>query len=122
MEYEVMRKKLDAYRKPSGQFRRVNGDLLIELLRMWEMHKGPSVEVARQLGMKSKQLGRLVQAARKIAAMTEAVDPAFHELLPQDVPEEAIKGGTGIEMVWGSDKIIRFPTVDTLMDFLKKAS
>ncbi len=36
MEYEVMRKKLDAYRKPSGQFRLVNGDLLIELLRMWE--------------------------------------------------------------------------------------
>ncbi len=44
MEYEVMRRKLDAYRKPNGQFRCVNGDLLIELLRMGEMHTGPSID------------------------------------------------------------------------------
>ncbi len=121
MDYEVMKKKLDAYRKPSGQFRRVNGDLLIELLRMWETHTGSSAEFAKMLGMKRKQLSRLVQTARKIATTTEAVDPAFHELQSQPA-DEGVKPGSGIEMVWGSDKIIRFPTVDTLMDFLKKAS
>jgi hypothetical protein len=63
MEYEVMKKKLDTYRKPKGQFRRVNSDLLVELLRMWELHTGPSSKFARQLGIKSKQLGRLVQQA-----------------------------------------------------------
>jgi hypothetical protein len=121
MDYEVMKKKLDAYRKPSGQFRRVNGDLLIELLRMWEVHTGPSVDFARNLGMKSKQLGRLVQAARKIATTTEAVDPAFHELQPQESTEVGM--GTGIEVIWGADsKIIRFASMDTLMDFLKRAS
>jgi hypothetical protein len=121
MDYEVIKKKLDAYRKPSGQFRRVNGDLLVELLRMWEVHTGPSVEFAKKLGMKSKQLGRLVQAARKIATTTEAVDSAFHEL-KQDSGEGPMKAEGVIEMVWGSDKVIRFPTVDTLMDFLRRAS
>jgi hypothetical protein len=119
MEYEVMKKKLDTYRRPKGQFRGVKSDLLIELLRMWESHTGTSAEFARKLGMKSKQLGRLVQEARKIATTTEAIDPSFHELPVLDPAQSA---GTGIEMVWGSDKIIRFPTVETLMDFLKKAA
>lgn len=119
MDYEVMKKKLDAYRSPKGQFRRVKGDLLMELLRMWEAHTGPSIEVAKKLGMKGKQLGRLVQAARKLATTTEAVDPTFHELQTQEPVELA---QSGIEMTWGSDKIIRFPTIETLMDFLKRAA
>lgn len=119
MDYEVMKKKLDAYRRPKGQFRRVNGELLMELLRMWEAHTGPSVEIARKLGMKSKQLGRLVQAARKLAATTEAIDPTFHELQTQDSVET---DQSGIEMTWGSDKVIRFPTIETLVDFLKRSA
>jgi hypothetical protein len=118
MELEVMKKKLDTYRRPKGQFRGVKSDLLIELLRMWESHTGSSAEFARTLGMKPKQLGRLIQEARKIATTTEAIDPAFHELPVQDPGQS----GAGIEMVWGSDKIIRFPTVETLMDFLKRAA
>lgn len=119
MEFEVMKKKLDTYRRPKGQFRGVKSDLLIELLRMWESHTGSSVEFARKLGMKVRQLGRLVQEARKIATTTEAIDPSFHELPVQD-PSQGT--GTGIEVIWGSDKIIRFPTVETLMDFLKRSA
>ena len=120
MEFEVMKKKLETYRRPKGQFRGVKSDILIELLRSWESHSGSSAEFAKKLGMKRRQLGRLVQEARKIATTTEAIDPAFHELPTQDPPGQS--AGAGIEMIWGSDKIIRFPTVDTLMDFLKKAA
>lgn len=119
MEFEVMKKKLDTYRRPKGQFRGVNSDLLLELLRMWESHSGSSADFARKLGMKNKQLARLVQEARKIATTTEAIDPAFHELPTQGPIQGTV---SGIEMIWGSDKIIRFPTVETLMDFLKKAA
>jgi hypothetical protein len=121
MEVEVMKKKLDAYRRSNGQFNRVNGDLLIEFLRMWEAHTGPAVELASKLGMKSKQMGRLVCEARKVATATENLDPAFHELQVQ-APSDALPSGVGIEIAWGSDKIIRFPTVDALVDFLKKAA
>jgi hypothetical protein len=84
MDFEVMKKKLDANRKPNGQFKRVNGELLIELLRVWESYTGASLEFAKKIGMRSKQLGSLVREARKIATTTEAVDPAFHALQGQE--------------------------------------
>jgi hypothetical protein len=121
MDFEVMKKKMDAYRKSNGQFKRVNGDLLVELLRMWECHTGPSSEFAKRLGMRGKQLGSLVREARKVAATTEAVDPAFHALQIQEVTENP-SVNVGIELTWGPGKVIRFPTVDSLMDFLKKAA
>lgn len=121
MDFEVMKKKLDAYRRPKGQFRGVKDELLLELLRMWEAHTGPSVEVAKKLGMKGRQLGRLVQQARKLVAMSDTADPAFQALDIQPAAG-AVQPMTGIEMTWGGDKLVRFPSVDLLIDFLKKAS
>lgn len=122
MEVEVMKKKLDAYRKSNGQFKRVNADLLIGLLRMWELHTGPSNVFARKLGMRGKQLGSLIREARKLATTTEVADPAFHAMQVQG-PSEVLVPTSAIELTWGADnRVIRFPTVDTLMDFLRKAS
>jgi hypothetical protein len=121
MDYEVMKKKLDTYRKSNGQFGQVSSELLLEFLRMWEEHTGPSSELASKLGMRTKQMGFLVREARKIAKSNEIVDPAFHALQIQG-PMENAPVGSGIELAWGSDKVIRFPTVDTLVDFLKRAS
>ena len=70
--------------------------------------------------MKSKQLGRLITTARKLAATTDAVDDSFYELKSQEASEPL--QSMGIEVTWGVGRVIRFPTVDTLMDFLKKAS
>jgi hypothetical protein len=121
MNHEVMKKKLDTYRKSNGQFKKVSSELLVEFLRIWEGHTGPPNELAKKLGMRSKQMGFLVREARKIATSTESVDPAFHALQIQ-VAEEDIRGLNGIEVTWGQGKVIRFPTVDLLMDFLKRAS
>jgi hypothetical protein len=120
MDFEIMKKKMDAYRSPKGSFKNVKGDLLVELLRMWESHTGSSSDMARKLGMKVKQLGRLVSTARRIAVNSDVVDATFHELKMQEAPE--IIPTNGIEVMWGQGKLIRFPSVDTLMDFLKKAS
>lgn len=121
MDYDVMKKKLDTYRKSNGQFKRVHGDLLIELLRMWESWTGAPSEFAKKLGMRSKQLGSLVREGRKIATSTENIEGVFH---PLEIPgvSEPTAPCHGIEVVWDGGKIIRFPTVDTLMDFIKKAS
>lgn len=120
MECEVMKKKLDAYRKSNGQFRQVQGDLLVELLRMWESWTGESGDLAKKLGMRGKQLGCLIREGRKVATSTQSVDPAFHAMGVQDVAcdESVVRG---IEVTW-TDKVIRFPTVETLIDFIKKAS
>ena len=121
MDFEVMKKKLDTYRKSNGQFKQVNGALLLELLRMWESWTGESNELAKKLGIRSKQMGFLVREGRKIATSTESIDPSFHEVRIPGVSEQA-PPCSGIEVVWDANKVIRFPSVDTLMDFIKKAS
>jgi hypothetical protein len=121
MDYEVMKKKLDTYRKSNGQFGQVSAELLLEFLRMWEENTGTSSDLATSLGMRTKQMGFLVREARKIAKNSEMVDPAFRALQIQGSTGDA-PVGSGIELAWGNDKVIRFPTVDTLIDFLKRAS
>lgn len=122
MDFEILRKKLDGYKTPGGHYKNIKGELLVELLRMWEVNTGPSTEIARQLGMKRQQLARLIREARRIASMTDAVDPAFQELQIQKPAEESVSQSARIEVSWGTNQVIRFPTVETLIDFLKKAS
>lgn len=121
MDFEVMRKKLDAYKTPGGSYKNIKSELLVELLRVWEEHTGPSTQLARQLGMKPNQLARQIREARKAAARSEVIDPAFEAL---QVPESSEGGsvGTVIEMSWGGDKVVKFPNVDCLVEFLRKAA
>jgi len=65
-------------------------------------------------------MGFLVREARKIAKNSQVVDPAFQALQIQSMIGAPV--GTGIEMTWGEDRVVRFPNVDTLIDFLKKAA
>ncbi len=121
MDFEILRKKLEAYKTPGGSYKNIKGELLVELLRAWEEHKGPSTVLARQLGMKRGQLARQIREARKAAVRGEAVDPAFEALQVQSLTEE-VSARSEITLSWGGDKVVKFPTVDLLVDFLKKAS
>lgn len=121
MDLEVLRKKLDAFKTPGGTYKNIKSDLLVELLREWEENTGPSSELARKLGMTPNQMSRLIQAARKAAARSDVIDPAFEAIqLPESRGSSA--GGTLIEMSWGGDKVVRFPNVDCLVEFLRKAA
>lgn len=121
MEFEVMRKKLDAFKTPGGSYKNIKSELLVELLRAWEQHTGPATELAKQLGMKPNQLSRQIREARKAAARSEAIDPAFEELQMSDTLKGGSTGGV-IEMSWGGDKVVKFPNVDCLVEFLRKAA
>jgi hypothetical protein len=121
MDVDVMRKKLDAYKTAGGSYKNIKSDLLIELLRVWEEHTGPATHLARQLGMKSNQLARQIREARKAAAMSDVIDPAFQALqIPESLDGSSV--GSVIEMSWGGDKVVKFPNVDCLVEFLRKAS
>ncbi len=121
MDFEVMKKKLNAYKTPGGSYKNIKGELLVELLRVWEEHTGPSTELAKHLGMKPNQLTRQIREARKAAARSEAIDSTFQEI---QIPGSSVGGpvGTGIEMSWGGDKVVKFPNVDCLVEFLRKAA
>jgi len=121
MEFETLRKKLDAYKTPGGSYKNIKGELLVELLRAWEEHNGPSTALAKQLGMKRGQLARQIREARKAAVRGEAIDPAFQALQVQ-VPMEGVSTVPEIVLSWGGDKVVKFPNVDLLVDFLRKAA
>jgi hypothetical protein len=121
MELEVMRKKLDAFKTSGGSYKNIKSELLVELLRAWEQHTGPSTELAKQLGMKPNQLNRQIREARKAAARSDAIDPVFEELQMSGASEGG-SVGTVIEMIWGGDKVVKFPNVDCLVEFLRKAA
>jgi len=121
MDFEILRKKLEAYKTPGGSYKNIKSELLVELLRVWEEHKGPSTALARQLGMKRGQLARQIREARKAAALGEAVDPAFDALQVQS-PTEDVSNRSDIVLSWGGDKVVKFPNVDLLVDFLRKAA
>jgi transposase-like protein len=108
MDFDVMRKKLDAYKTPGGSYKNIKSELLVELLRTWEEHTGSSTDLARQLGMKPNQLARQIREARKAAVRNDAIDPAFQAL---QIPSEEAPNGTTIEMSWGGgDKVVKFRT------------
>lgn len=121
MDFETLRKKLDAYRTPGGSYKNIKSDLLVELLRAWEEHKGPSTALARQVGMKPGQLARQIREARKAAVLGDAIDPAFQALQLHPSAEGA-PAELGIALTWGGDKVVKFPNVDLLVEFLRKAA
>lgn len=121
MDFEILRKKLESFRTPGGCYKNIKSELLIELLRVWEEYKGPSTTFAKQLGMTQRQLGRQIREARKAAVISDAVDPAFQALQVPSLAEDATKEG-GISMSWGGDKVVKFPNVDLLIEFLRKAA
>ena len=93
---------------------------IYEVLRIWEGHRGPSTALAKQLGMTACQLARQIREARKAAVREDAIDPAFQALemqSPTDAPT-----GVEITMSWGGDKVVKFPSVDLLVDFLRKVA
>jgi hypothetical protein len=121
MDFDTLRKKLDAYKTTGGSYKNIKSELLVELLRIWEEHKGPSTILAKQLGMKSGQLARQIREARKAALLGDTVDPAFQALNVQSATEDPTTRSE-ISLSWGGDKVVKFPNVDLLVDFLRKAA
>ena len=121
MELEILKKKLSTYRTPKGQLRNLPQEIMIEFMDMWEHSQGKSSQLAKELGITSKQLGNLIRYGK--AAKRNQQASGFSQVsldLPQGGAVVARASGM-IEFVW-EDRIIRFPEVDLLIDFLKKAA
>ena len=122
MDLAILRKKLNSYKtKPNGVFKNISGEMLLEVLRAWENYTGPMSVFSKQIGVRPSQLGPLIHKARKVAKNTEFTDGSFKEI-KTDSTSNAGQSTTNegkIELVW-DNKMIRFITVDHLIEFLKK--
>ena len=124
MDLMVLKKRLDGYRTSNGQIRDVSPEVLWELRQAWENFTGPIEQFRSEVGIQAGTLRNLLSASKKL---NHAIASASSVGLQGQENEEEQPGeaqhGRCLELVYdGGDKIIRFPDVDTLIEFLKKAA
>ena len=124
MDNLVLKKKLSTFKTEGGMLRRVSDELLLEILRSWEAWTGTSKDFYHSLGLSKQQLANFIRKGKKIAKNNPLANGEFQEL-KMTIPlnsQPASFSCSGIEILWGEGKVIRFPEVDLLIDFLKKAA
>ena len=125
MDLLILKKKLDGFRGSNGSIRDVSPEVLWELRQSWENFTGPIDEFRSQIGIQVGTLRNLLASAKKLNhAMASA-----HSMAVQQQSESAPEMASGapapsgaLELVYDrGERVIRFPNVDTLIDFLKRA-
>lgn len=130
MDNTILKKKLSTFRSPKGSVCKVSHEVLHELLRAWENSNGSSREFYQSLGLNRKQWSRVFGTAKKLHregafGALEFNEVKVGELLP-GIAGAGVGGGpvpcSSIELNWEGGKVIRFPQVEQLLDFLKKSA
>jgi hypothetical protein len=123
MDNAVLKKRLNTFKSAKGTLRQVSDDVVIDVLRAWENWPGSSVELCRELGLSKMQMATMIQKGKRLIKNGVVTESEFREVMLPSVAGGS--GGppcTGIELSWDQGKIIRFPAVDQLVDFLKKVA
>lgn len=128
MDNVTLRKKLSTYLSEKGQLRNVGDDLLYEVLRCWEEWTGSAKDFYKSIGFSQKQMASLLGKAKKLKREGYFGSEAFKEVKVEgDGDVETSPSGQSsecqlIELEWEQGKVIRFPRVKQLLEFLKRAS
>lgn len=123
MDLEVLKKKISTFKGDGGRVRITDDSLLMEILMSWEQWKGPTKEFYREIGVSQTGMASIIGKAKKLRR--EGYFPAeeFKEVKVNGT--ETIQGAPclgSIELCWDQNKVIRFPQVDQLLEFLKKVA
>lgn len=126
MDLEILKKKISSYRTPSGRITSLPDDLLCEILFAWEQWTGPASGFYAALGADYRKMAGLIGRAKKLKREGRFPEESFKEVKVEESPSNltSLSGGPclGIEILWDNGKLIRFPHVDNLIDFLKKVA
>lgn len=122
MELEILKKKISTFRGEGGRVRISDSGLLMEILQAWEQWKGPSKEFYKEIGVSQTGMASIIGRAKKLRREGHFPAEEFKEIKVEG-PAVGVAGPcSGIELSWSEGRIIRFPQVDQLLEFLKKAA
>ena len=127
MDLVILKKKIDGYRDSGGSIKNVAPDLLLELRQTWEQYTGSAEQFRSELGIRIGTLRNLLIESKKlnhVIASAGAVAIAVEGNAPEQLQSEE-NGGSGntLELVFDhGSKVIRFPNVDTLIDFMRRSA
>lgn len=126
MDMEVLKKRISSYRTPKGRLTRVPDELLIDILRAWEQWTGPGSGFYSALGADHRKMAGLIGRAKKLKREGVFPEEMFKEIKMEESPGNLTSVVSspcqGIEIIWDNGKLIRFPQVEQLIDFLKKVA
>jgi hypothetical protein len=122
-----LKKKIDGYRDGAGCIKNVPPELLLELRHTWEHYTGSPEQFRSELGVRTGTLRNLLIESRKlnhVIASAGAVGLAIEgrtEEQSQSTGNEVTGGALELAFDNGS-KVIRFPSVDLLIEFMRKSA
>jgi hypothetical protein len=125
MEMEILRKKLSTYRTAKGRITKVPDEIAMEILQSWEQWTGSSSGFYSALGADYRKMASILGKAKKLKREGGMVAPSeFTELTPEGlgIASPMTPSGGGIELSIDGASVIRFPRVDDLIEFLRKAA
>jgi hypothetical protein len=124
MDNAILKKRLNTFRTgKSGRLQEIGNDVVAAVHRAWENWPGTTADFCRELGVSSPQMGVIIKKGKALIKSGVVQESEFQEIvLPNGGSAGATAPCTAIELSWNEGRIIRFPRVDDLLDFLKKAA
>ena len=122
MENTTLKKKLSTFRSPKGSLIGVPPEILCDLLQAWESWNGTLKEFYTSIGVSQRQAAGLLGKAKRLKREGGFPAEEFKELSLEGAVGIAGSPCVGIELSWDKGKVIRFPQVEQLVDFLKKVA
>ena len=127
MDNGILKKRLNTFKAgKSGRLQEISNDVVQAVHRAWENWPGTTAEFCRELGVSSPQMGVIIKKGKSLIKSGVVTESEFHEVAMAAgavVPGQAgTEPCTAIELRWSEGRVIRFPRVDDLLDFLKKAA
>lgn len=124
MDLEILKKRISSYRTPKGKLTRIPDELLIDILQAWEQWTGAAAGFYSALGADHRKMASMIGRAKKLKREGFFPEEVFKEIKIDSPAVGPVVSGPcqAIEIVWDNGKLIRFPQVEYLIDFLKKVA
>ena len=123
MDLEVLKKKISSYRTEGGHLKKVPDELALDVLMAWEQWTGPAKGFYGAIGVSQYKMASVLGRAKRLKRDGHFPVEEFKEVKVADSPSLSLGPPcSGIEVSWENGKLIRFPGVDELIDFLKKVA
>jgi hypothetical protein len=124
MELETLKKKISTYRTEGGKITKVSDELAMEILMAWEQWTGPTGGFYSAIGADSRKMAKIIGKAKRLKREGRFPVEEFKEIKVESGASPSFLDSpcNGIELSWETGKVIRFPHVEQLIDFLKKVA
>jgi len=122
MENTMLKKKLSTYRSDKDRLSNLPADVLLEVLTAWEQWPGKLKDFYSSIGVSHRQMAGIMGKAKKLRREGHFPAEEFQEIKLDSIGVSGAGPCTGIELSWEHGKVIRFPQVEQLVDFLKRVA